>query len=167
MDKRLERTNAEKVRRRLARSLQPLGFSRTKTSFFTRPKSFWIEFVHLHKYSFAPGFRVHLGIRVLNDNFEAVALNGPDSHSLGWFNLDYDTTPKSIDKCAEKITRFCQDVGESWFQEWNEPAKLYTAPNSPLEASAKVALRRAVNANSEWERVRYSYQLLGIGSTDV
>ena len=119
------------------------------------------------KYSFAPEFRIHLGIRVLNDNFEAPALNGPDSHGLSWFNLNYDTTPESIDKCVEKITRFCQEVGEAWFQEWSEPVKLYTALNSPLEANAKVALSQAVNDNSEEERVRYSYQLLGIVPADV
>lgn len=167
MDKRLERTNAEKVRRRLTRPLQQLGFSRTKTTFFTRPKSFWIDFIHLHKYSFVPEFRIHFGIRVLNDSFEAAALNGPDSHSLGWFNLAYDTAPESIDKCVEKIAQFCQEIGEPWFQEWNEPVKLYTVPTSPLEVNAKAALSRAVNANSEPECVRYSYELLGITFIDV
>ncbi len=60
--------------------MAPLGFEAGGTVFFIRRREWVAEFIHLHEYSFAPGYRIHLGIRVLNDAFAALALNGPDSH---------------------------------------------------------------------------------------
>jgi hypothetical protein len=72
------------VRRRLERALAPFGFRRTKTTFWTRPRELVIEVVHLPLFTFAPAFRVHLGVPVLNDAFDAPALNGPCSHDGGY-----------------------------------------------------------------------------------
>jgi hypothetical protein len=79
MNKPLERKNQDKVLRQLGRLLPEIGFRRTKPTFFTRPRGLVVEFVHLHKYTFAAEFRIHLGLRVTNDGFDAAALNGPDS----------------------------------------------------------------------------------------
>ena len=78
-----------------------------------------IEFVHLHLYTFAPSFRVHVGIRVLNDPFEAAALNGPDSHGMG-FRLEFDAVDSAVDECASEIARYCKEVGELWFARWRD-----------------------------------------------
>ena len=161
MNKRTERANAEEVRRRLARALRASGFERTKTSLFIRPRPLWIEFIHLHKYSFGPSFRVHLGIRLLNDPFEAVALNGLDSHSEGWFILDYGASPESIVSCAEEIGRFCLQVGEPWFARWREPSQLLTSADSPLNDSEKGALEQALQGHADEGRISRSHQLLG------
>jgi hypothetical protein len=72
-----KRSAAERVRRSVTSKLQALAFIRGKTSFWARPQTHVIEFLHLHLFTFAPAFRVHTGIRVLNDAFVAAALNGP------------------------------------------------------------------------------------------
>jgi hypothetical protein len=77
MDRRLESSNRDKVLRRVARQLRQAEFVRTKPTFFTWVGDHVIEFVHLHKFTKGPSFRVHLGIRVINDSFDACALNGP------------------------------------------------------------------------------------------
>ena len=58
-----------------------------------------VEFAHLHKYSFKPGFRVHLGLRVVNDTFEACALNGPTQNS----GFDFTSAEASVETCADRI----------------------------------------------------------------
>src|SRR6187399_1594021 len=77
MDASIKRSLAEEVRRQTTKYLHTLDFARTKSGFWTRPSELFVDFVHLHLYSFAPEFRVHIGSQVLNDPFEAIALDGP------------------------------------------------------------------------------------------
>ena len=81
-EKKQESRNAQKVARLLATKLKSLGFQRTKTSIFTRSKAHVLEFVHIHKFTFAPSFRVHFGIRVRTDDFPGAHLNGPSSDAM-------------------------------------------------------------------------------------
>ena len=164
MDKRTERALTEKVRRRLVHTLRPLGFTRTKSSIFTRPRPLWVEFIHLHKYSFTPGFRVHLGIRVLNAPSldEGVALSGPDSHGEGWFELDFAPEPYSVERCVQEITDFCQQVGEPWFQRWSDSQALIWCEDDLLQAEDRLALDQASRGHPQQDRVFRSYRLLGI-----
>ena len=64
MEKSVERSLHGKILRRVARLLDPIGFRRAKTRSSFERQEWVIEFIHLYKYSFAPGYRVHLGIRV-------------------------------------------------------------------------------------------------------
>jgi hypothetical protein len=73
MDSKAKRRLAEVIRRRFTDGLTPTGFLRTKPAFWVRPKVHCLEFVHLHLFTFAPSFRVHFGVRVLNDTFPAAA----------------------------------------------------------------------------------------------
>jgi hypothetical protein len=115
-----ERACAGKVLTRLARALGPLGFARTKPTFFTRPRGLTIEFLHLHKYRSGPDFRVHLGVRVTNDPFDAPALNGPDSHAYTCpgppggrrYGFRYGETPEAIERCGAELADFVRLVAE-------------------------------------------------------
>ena len=120
IDKKLERSNKERVFRRLAKVLEPTGFHLGKSRFFTRASLPVIEFVHLHKFSFAPSFRVHVGIRVVNDPFVAVALNGPNSDEIvsptgARYDFQYCEDDESVDRCVSKIAEFVSNVAEPWF----------------------------------------------------
>jgi hypothetical protein len=64
----IERSNAGKVLRRFAKQLLPLGYRR-KSTFFAREAGHIIQFLHLHKFSFGPNFRMHVCIRVLNETW--------------------------------------------------------------------------------------------------
>jgi len=40
-------------------------------------------FIHFHKFSYLPGFRIQIGIRVMNDLFAAIAPNRAGKGALG------------------------------------------------------------------------------------
>src|SRR4051812_9230071 len=128
MDKAAERSGKEKVLRRLAHVLDGFGFRRTKPTFFTRPSGLLVELVHLHKFTFEPSFRVHLGIRVMNDPSPFVALNGPDSHAYvckgapggRTYNFRYHVEPETIERCADELAAYVEAVAEPWFYTWRD-----------------------------------------------
>lgn len=160
MDKALERSNKERVLRQLSAMLREPGFQRTKPSFFTRPQPLVIEFVHLHKYKSGPDFRVHLGLRVRNDPFEAAALNGPDSHGRG-YDFRFDVEPETVERCASEIARYVTDVAEPWFLSWRNASKLLVSPDSPLHRDAKEGLKREIESGLDAERAERTRALLG------
>jgi hypothetical protein len=148
MDSKLERNNKEKVLRRVAKILGKSGFRRSKTTFFTRVALPVVEFVHLHKFTFGPLFRVHLGIRVVNDPFVAVALNGPQSSSVigpdgRKREFVYGESEEALDRCANDIGLFVVDAAEPWFAMHRDLHSLASSPESPLSDQAREALLRA------------------------
>lgn len=143
--------------------LAPFGFARTKTTFWTNPKTDIVQFMYLHLYSFQPSFCITFGIRVLNDSFDAAGLNGPTSSSHRSYNLAFGETPESIDKCVSEIDRFYRDIGGPWFHKWNEPEKLVTDADSPLNARARQFLGDALNNRNRAENLKLSKKILGIG----
>jgi hypothetical protein len=162
MDSSTKRTHAEKVRRRLSSHVAAVGFHRTKSSFWTRPTDALVEFVHLHLYRHGPLFRVHLGLRVLNDPFEAVALNGPSSHPTDPYNVRFDEGEESLVRCALEIARYCQDVGEPWFAKWRDRKLLLYDPESPLQTREREGLEAALRGEDQDQRVERSRHLLGV-----
>jgi hypothetical protein len=166
MDKE-KRNRAEAVRRRLSRGLEPLGLRRTKTSFWTREREFVVEFIHLHLFTFDWSFRVHLGVRVLNDSFEAAALNGlytPD----GWYgdrpryDFLFSDDEESVNRCADDLVRFVRDVASPWFERFVDPRALLTIADSPLTEDERTALAEALAGESAETRVAASRVLLGV-----
>lgn len=141
----------------VARLLTPLGFAAGRTGFFVRRREWVAEFVHLHKYSFAPGYRVHLGIRVLNDVFPAPALNGPHSGSRD--ELSFAPAPRSPAGCASEVARWCLEIGEPWFARFASPEALL-ADGSPLDAEARDGLREALAGRSDPLRIAATERLL-------
>ena len=114
MDGSAKRSSAGKVKRRLDRQFSALGFKRTKPTFWTRPNAVSIEFVHLHLYTFAAAFRVHCGVRALDDPFEAIALNGPESSGAPGNIFSFDTSETSQQHCADLISAYVHSQ-EWWF----------------------------------------------------
>lgn len=164
MDKKLERSCHGKVLRMVAKLLAPLGFRRAKMTFFFRRQQWVFEFIHLHKYRAGPWYRVHLGIRVLNDVIPAAALNGPDSHPYtctpspngSQYHLDFLPDQASIEKCSAEIYRWCFEVGEPWFNRFRDPHILLSDLTSPLHEDEKARLQLALDGNSDVEAVRLS-----------
>ena len=67
--------------------IEPLGFRRTRKMFWIRRHPHTVDFIHFHRSGSSYGkpinysvrIRVHFGIRVLNDDSQGAALNGPFS----------------------------------------------------------------------------------------
>lgn len=165
MDTKRKQATAERVRRLATKLLREHGLERTRPSFWTRPREYAVEFVHLHLYTFAPAFRVHVGIRVLQDPFEAPALNGPDSHGSGWSaRLEFSDSDNDVRRCAEAIARYCVEVGEPWWARWRSLATLLS-DRSPVGAEARAALQQALAGNDSPLQVAQSMKLLGLSAS--
>ena len=141
--------DAQKVLRLLSKRLKPLGFERTKPTFFTRPVQHVLEFVHVHKFTFGPTFRVHFGVRVRSDDFQAAHLNGPSSDDIAdpespgrrLYNFDFGTNEESWLTCAEAMYQCVERHGLDWFASVADPSALLGA-ESPLNQNAKAALQQ-------------------------
>ena len=150
-EKKQESKDAQKVVRRLAQRLKALGFERTKPSFITLPRELVVEFVHVHKFTFGPCFRVHLGIRVKKDEHAGAHLNGPCSDSFGdpatnrrLYSFDYTADPESFDACAQAMFAFIESEGIKWFGAFAAPQDLLYAPETPLNMWEQDFLRQAL-----------------------
>ena len=163
MDERIESSHRDKVLRRVARGLRDAGLARTKTTFFTRCREHVIEFVHLHKLTFASAFRVHLGIRVLNDTFDACALNGP-CESRGF---EFSSTAESVSSCAERVIAYVEAVAEPWFRSWHDLDRLLSATDNPLAADTRMCLGDSLASGLDPVRARRSHELLGTAQRGV
>jgi len=168
MDKKLETANAEKVKRKVSNLLKEYGFSRTKKTFYTRVLDDRIEFVHIHKFTFGPLFRVHIGIRFLCDEFDAVALNGPDSDSYRYKNknvsMKYWLEEETLDRCANKILAYIKEVGLLWLEKWRNVDLLLTSADSPLKGDMPELYKKMVRGNGDVKVHQRSLALLGIKS---
>jgi hypothetical protein len=161
MNGKLKRSLAERVRRSVTNRLADLGFSRTKTTFWTRPRGPVVEFVHLHLFSFMPAFRVHIGVRVLNDPFEAIALNGPNSEQDRRYDHSFAENSASLVRCAEELERYCMDIGEPWWAARRPPERLLRR-GTKLDPEASAALGEALAGRIDQARVARSRSLLGV-----
>lgn len=169
MDKKLERANKDKVLRHVAKNLSEFGFTRSKPTLFTRISGPVIEFVHLHKFTFATGFRAHLGLRVINESRGAVGLNGPSSDEISdeetkkrKYSFSYDESIESVNGCSEKMSAFVTEFAEPWFERWSEHLILITALDSPLNEEAKAALQSALIGRYDSSDTAITKQLFGI-----
>jgi hypothetical protein len=137
METKEKQKTAAKINRAFTESMASLGFQRTKTSFWTRINGPTVQLIHLHLFSFTSAYRVHLGIRILNDDFDAVALNGLSSQD-GWFKpkdrylFEFNESDLSIDQCVKSLSRFCEEIAEPWFSQFSDPINLILNAKSPL-----------------------------------
>lgn len=162
MDKKLEKSNCDKVLRRFTNHIKPLGFKRVKPSFWVRDKEHFVQFLHIHKYTFGPYFRIHTCIRPFNASFQAVALIGPTEKELQPdISFEYEEAKESVEQCATKMASFVQRYSESWYSKWSEPKSLLSC-ESPLDEGHKNELKQALegNVNSQW--VKLTKELLKI-----
>ena len=165
-----ERSSRDKMLRRLANHLREVGFVRGKSTFFWREAPLVIEFIHVHKFSFGPGFRIHAGLRVIADSFQAAALNGPDSDVYRCpdspngkrYRLSYSKDDESIDRCAEHAAEWCSDVAEPWFARWRNLDDLVADAESPLSSTAKAALSQSIDGIPSPDAVSISRAIVGL-----
>jgi hypothetical protein len=159
--KRIERSNAGKVLRRFAKQLLPLEYRR-KSTFFAREAGHLIQFLHLHKFSFGPNFRMHVCIRVLNETRDWVALSGITSDEYARYHRTFifEDDEASMNQCATQMMAFVTDVAEPWFSRWHEQALI--GPHSPIPEDAQDALVQARAGNGDPAKIDRSRTLLGL-----
>jgi hypothetical protein len=162
MDKIVEKKNAEEIRKFLAKDLKVFHFSRTKPTFYTRLKSDRIDFVHLHKFSFGPSFRVHIGTRFLCDTFDAVALNGIDSDGSGpKYKLQFDESRESVKLCVAGMMNFILEEGFKWYEHWSHVTRLLNVEKTPINRFKEKYLE-FLGDDTPKDVIVQSYRLVGI-----
>ncbi len=140
MDKKIEKSNHQKIIKRIAKRLESLNFEEYKSSYFLRHKGAFIQYIHLHKFKSDSEYRVHLGVKLSNDEDKMFYLNGlesspyqcKDSPNGKKYNFRFHKTDETIERCVENLFQFCVEVGEKWFEDWNDLEKLLKTPSSPL-----------------------------------
>ena len=169
------RTGIERACMDFSARVVPFGFERTKKMFWTRPQSLTVDFIYFFRsgssygapINFSVDFRVHFGIRVLNDCFAAAALNGPfsdpDRIRSGRYHLRFNAQSwDSYDRCIDDLVRFVAEQGEPWFHQFNVAENLIRRPDSPLKPAEKQLLEDAIAGESIPENEANSRKLLGI-----
>ena len=151
-EKKQQSSDAQKGLRLLAMHLRPLGFERTRPTFFTRPGKAVVEFVHVHKFTYGPAFRIHLGIRIRDDERPGVDLNGPsfvavpDTPSPSEAErFEYAAGAESIAACAQTMAAVVETAGCEWFEAMRDPTRLRAAGQPLLRSFPMTALREALN----------------------
>jgi hypothetical protein len=158
MEKRVERNIARRIVRAVARALGDVGFRQTKPTFVIRPGVLTTPFFHFHKFTFGPYFRIHLGVRVMNDTFVALALNGPMHEHAG----QYSEREEDIQQCIRKMVGYCRTEGLPWLERWSDPNALLEAQGSPLHPDDQQALSNALAKRFNAEAIALSESLLGL-----
>ncbi|MGN7515814.1 MAG: hypothetical protein ACTHOM_15670 [Allomuricauda sp.] len=170
MDK-TKRQLKEKIFKSITEGLSLNGFERSKSTFWVRQKTNSIQFIHIHTFSYAYSFRVHLGIRVKNDSFDATALNGPCTRD-GWWetkklfskkrSLQFSDDLEVINKCAGNIIEYVETVGVPWFDQFKDENELLVNEKSPLGDEEKKLLKDMMNEMANEENLKLSNKVLGI-----
>jgi hypothetical protein len=144
MDPQTERRQRERVLGSLGNELTSRGFTRTKSTWYVRVNGDAAEFIHVHKFTFGPYFRVHAGRRLLDDVSEHVVLNGPDSDQIqDWryllvpkrkYDLTFAADARSMESCVRQMMHFCTRVAEPWFRKQRgNPSQASVAPSEATE----------------------------------
>ena len=169
------RDGLEKACREFTERVTPIGFARTKKMFWTRQHPHTVDFIHFHRSgssygaprNFSVDIRVHFGIRVLNDTFEAAALNGPFSDPTltraGNYHLRFNAKSGSTyDRCVDDLIRFVVEQGEPWFHQFRDCSALTDARVTPLRPESIEALSAALRGLFQADNVAKSRKVLGI-----
>ena len=114
----LVRTGTERARVALTADVASLGFQRTKKVFWSRVHEHSADVLHIHRdgvsygaqHNASVGFRLHLAIRVMNDPFPVIALNGPSSdmaarESRYHSNADNEAAHLNADTLTDEASR--------------------------------------------------------------
>ena len=170
------REGVDRACKEFSTSIAPLGFARTKAKLWTRQRDHQVEFIHLFRSGSSYGapsggrveFRVNSGIRVLNDTFAALHLNGPISNDGRFWDrrlhLRFNAeTGSTYERCQTDLFRFVTEQLDPWFLQFSNSQMLLDHPETPLSESSRVALTAAaLHGSSNPELVTASLKLLGI-----
>lgn len=150
-----ERRDAAKVVRRFAKQMKAKGYFQ-KSSFFSQEHSHLLRFIHVHKFSFGPCFRLHACIRVANDSMGFLHLNGISRED----EFAFDQGDLSLSTCADSMLRFVAEVAEPWFE--TQTTDVLLRSNSILGEEPRQALQSALHGTVDESRVQLSRSLLGL-----
>jgi hypothetical protein len=175
-----ETTNV--VRQELERACQaftvrlaPLGFVRTKKMFWTKLHPYTVDFIHLFRcgssygapINYSVSLELQCGIRVLNDTFDAAAMNGPSSDPErsreGRYHLRFNAqTGSTFERCVDDLVRFVGEQGEPWFRRFTNMTDLMQSGDSPLRSQERELLKAALAGRGSPENAAASRKILGI-----
>jgi hypothetical protein len=153
-----------------------LGFERTRKKFWVRLHEHTADVLHIHRGGVSYGaplsasvsFRLHLAIRVLNDSFVAIRLNGPNSDDApreSRYHLRFNAESlHSFDRCVQDLGRYVRDVGEPWFLMFRHADALFSRGDTPLDDDARASLRAALDGRSSSDALAVTKKELGLGS---
>lgn len=158
MKKDEEQKLSRKIVRAVGKELRSRGFLHAKPTFLVRPFDRFAQFVHLHKFTFGPCFRVHLGVRVMNDPFVAIALNGPSFEHAG----SYDAEEEESLACTRKLIALVEREGLAWFSALSDVDRLLRSSVSPLKNRDRDALLEDVSGKRNEASWQVSERLLGL-----
>lgn len=169
------RAGFEKLCVEFTAQVAAFGFSRTRKTFWTRPQAFTVEFLHFHRGGISYGapinasvdVRIHMAIRVLNDDFEAAALNGPSSSDFTAhrppYHLRFNARSFSqYDRCLSDAVRLVQEQALPWFARFSTPEALLQL-DSPLSPKTRERLQIGLTGGDP-DLIAASRKLLGIRS---
>lgn len=158
----------------LTERIVSVGFHRTKSAYWARSHDATVDVVHIHREgsSYAANnasvsVRLHLAIRVLNDDFDAIHLNGPKTDDLiaqgPRLHLRFNARSFSqYDRCLDDATRYVLEHGLPWFSIFSNPSALITRDDSPLSDAARDRLRAALDLHVDEVAIARSRKLLGL-----
>ena len=157
-----------------SREVEPLGFDRTRKKVWVRLHEHTADVLHLHRGGISYGaplnssvsFRLHLAIRVLNDSFAGLHLNGLNSDGApreGRYHLRFNAESlDSFDRCVRDLARYVREVGEPWFFRYRQVEALLSNGESPLRDDERTNLRAALDGRSSAGALALSEKELGL-----
>jgi hypothetical protein len=131
-----------------------LGFSRLRTAWWERRRGVLFERIHIHKYTFTTGLRVHTALHVIGFEEDAAWLNGlsadrsgvvgPGSESpIRAYSFRFTESSSSWGPCAEELFDFTREVAIRWFDKWTDISVIQRDPKSPLHKRQRAYLAGA------------------------
>jgi hypothetical protein len=157
-----------------SREVERLGFERTRKKFWVRLDAYTADVLHLHRGGISHGapsnasvsLRLQLAIRVLNDSFPSVHLNGPATDgatSEGRYHLRFNAESlDSFDRCVRDLARYVREIGEPWFSSFRDANALLSPRESPLSDEARSGLRAALDGCVSVEALAVTEKQLGL-----
>lgn len=177
---RIVRVADEDACREFTKRIAPMDFVRSRKKFWVRAHRFHVDFLHLHRCGISYGapygsqvdYRIHSGLRVLNDPFEALALNGPSSdvatERKHRYHLRFNAKSRHMfDRCVTDLERFVSECAEPWFRKYLNPSELAANNEGPLKYESRDSLIAALSGNDDPARLAASFALLGIKSAEL
>lgn len=162
--KKIERSNSNKVFRSFTRMVKPLGFRRVKTrQFWIREQKHVIEFIHIHKFTFGPKYRIHICIRVINSPLDFLALQGVTDKELDkGATFQFEDSATSVSQCSEDMFNFIKQSAEGWFLKYRDIDRLLSSGSPIFNSECSQALVDALKNGPDESRVQKTRQLFDL-----
>lgn len=147
------------------------GFRQTKKRVWVRRRERTADFILFESsprpINHSTSMDIHFGIRVINDDFVALALNGPHSDApttrAGRYHLRFNAKSwDQYDRCLTDLLRLTTEVGEPWFSAFEASDALLGRPDSPLGLSMKGLLLADLGGARNPDNEKLSLKLLGL-----